>query len=402
MSGARPVILLAGGGTGGHLFPMVAVADALRKLSDVRVVYVGTERGIEARVVPARGDELELFDVRPLKGKGISGAFQGAAKAAATLPRARGLVRRLAPRAILSAGGYAAGPVGLVGALSRVPLALLVPDSTLGLTNRWLMPFARRVYVAFPEVERKMRRGIAKRTGVPLRGDFRPSPYEPRTDAFRVLVLGGSQGSKALNEIVPAALAAARANIATLSVLHQGGRGRDEELRARYGELGASSWAEVRPFLDDVAAELRRADLVIQRAGAGSLAEACAVGRPSILIPLPTADDHQRKNAESLAALGAAVCVVQKEATSSRIAAEVSALAAKVEHRAGMAARARELGRPNAAEELARDLLTLAGIGLRGTEDFGPEASSGEPPTGSEGPGSASRARSMSEEAAHV
>jgi UDP-N-acetylglucosamine--N-acetylmuramyl-(pentapeptide) pyrophosphoryl-undecaprenol N-acetylglucosamine transferase len=396
----QPVIFLAGGGTGGHLFPLVAVADALRELSDVRVIYIGTARGIETRVVPARGDELELLDVRPLKGRGISGAVQGMAKAAATLPSARALIRRLSPRAVLSAGGYAAGPVGLVAALSRVPLAILVPDSTLGLTNRWLLPFARRAYVAFPEVEKGMRPGVARRTGVPLRGSFRPSPYHPSAEAFRILVLGGSQGSKALNEILPPAFALARKELPMLSVLHQSGRDREEELRARYRELGAEAWAEVHPFVDDVAGALGRADLVIQRAGAGSLAEACAVGRPCLLIPLPTADDHQRKNADSLAAMGAAVSIVQKQATPERVAAEVVAVARDIDRRVRMAKRAEELGAPDAARVLARDLLAFAGIAQRGNEDSGPEAK----PSDAEHRGAATtrRTRGASEDGARV
>jgi len=367
--GSRPVIVLAGGGTGGHVFPMVAVADALRVEADVRVVYVGTARGIESRVVPARGDELELLDVLPIKGRGPIGAVRGVVRAVGTLPRARALVKRLGPCAVLAVGGYASGPFGFAAWLGRIPLAVLEPNSTLGLTNRWLVPFARRAYVAFAETEDKLGARVARRTGVPLRkGAFHPTPYVPSA-GLRVLVLGGSQGAKALNEVLPEAFARARREVGGLTIVHQAGMGRDEQVRSAYRALGADDWANVVPFLDDVASELAAADLVIERSGGSSLGELCAIGRPSILIPFPfAADDHQRKNARALADAGAAVCVDPTEATAARLADEVVAIAKDASRRAAMADRARSLGRPDAAREVARDLLALGGVPTRPTD----------------------------------
>ena len=358
---SEPVILLAGGGTGGHVFPMIAVADALRARAKVRVVYVGTARGMETRVIPERGDELELLDVAPIKGKGLLFALKGMGKAALVLPRARKLVRRLSPRVVLSAGGYAAGPVALAAWSAGVPVAILEPNGVLGLTNRWLRPFAKRAYVAFPEVERQFADAVVSRTGVPLRRAFAPSEYTPSPDRFRVLVLGGSQGAVALNETVPAALALAGPEIEGLEIVHQCGRAHGEKVHARYAELGIK--ARVLPFIDDVAQELEAADLVIGRAGASFLAELCAVGRASLLIPFPfAADDHQRKNAESLAAAQAAICVVQSEATPERVRDEVLALSRDTARRVAMARAARERGAPDAADRVARDLLKLSGI----------------------------------------
>jgi UDP-N-acetylglucosamine--N-acetylmuramyl-(pentapeptide) pyrophosphoryl-undecaprenol N-acetylglucosamine transferase len=359
-----PVVLFAGGGTGGHVFPMIAVADAMRALADVRVVYVGTERGIEARVLPARGDEVEFLEVLPIKGKGAIGVARGILSAAATLPRARRILTRLCPRAVLAVGGYASGPVGLVAGLSRVPLAIMEPNSVLGLSNRWLLPFARRAYVAFPETAAKIRGRVARHTGVPLRGTFVPSPYRAAEGKVRVLVLGGSQGARVLNEALPAALARAATRVAGLSILHQAGRGRDDDVRRAYEAAGTD--ARVVAFLDDVAGELGRADLVIARSGAGSVAELCAVGRASILVPFAlAADDHQRRNAEALSQAGGAVLVLESDASSDRLAAEVTALANDGTARVRMADAARALGRPDAAREVARDLLELAGIGVR-------------------------------------
>ncbi|HMJ51523.1 MAG TPA: undecaprenyldiphospho-muramoylpentapeptide beta-N-acetylglucosaminyltransferase [Polyangiaceae bacterium] len=368
---SAPLVLLAGGGTGGHVFPMIAVADAMRAEADVRVVYVGTERGIEARVLPARGDDLELLPVLPIKGQGAIGAARGLLRAARTLPRARKILTRLAPRAVLAVGGYASGPVGLMAGLSRVPLAILEPNSVLGLSNRWLLPLARRAYLAFPETGAKIRRGVVLHTGVPLRGKFVPSAYRPAGGVVRLLVLGGSQGARVLNEAVPAALALAAREIPGLTILHQAGRGHDDEVRRAY--QGASREARVVPFLDDVAQELVQADLVIARSGAGSVAELCAVGRAAILVPFAqAADDHQRHNAEAVARAGGAVVVPQGDASSERLAREVIALAKDAAARVRMADAARALGRPHAAREVARDLLQLAGIGARqGNGDVG-------------------------------
>jgi UDP-N-acetylglucosamine--N-acetylmuramyl-(pentapeptide) pyrophosphoryl-undecaprenol N-acetylglucosamine transferase len=367
-----PLVILAGGGTGGHVFPMVAVADALRNEADVRVVYVGTVRGIESRIVPARGDELELLDILPIKGRGPIGALRGVLRAAGVLPRARALLRRLSPHAVLAAGGYAAGPVGLAAWLGRVPLAVLEPNSVIGLSNRWLMPLARRAYIAFPAIDAKLRRGLARRTGIPLRGSFHATPYAPVSGQLRVLVLGGSQGAKALNEVVPSALARVAGRVGALTIVHQAGPDHDEEVRASYQALGIAS-ATVVPFLDDVAAELSRADLVIERAGASSLGELCAIGRASILIPFPfAADDHQRKNAEALAATGAAVCIDQAHATVDRIAGDVLALFHDPARRVAMAEAAKEQGRPDAARDIAVDLLTLAGIPARSSTAAAP------------------------------
>jgi len=361
---STPVVIFAGGGTGGHVFPLIAVADAMRALADVRVVFVGTERGLEARVLPARGDEVEFLEVLPIKGKGAIGAARGLWSAVATLPRARQILRRLTPRAVLAVGGYAAGPVGLVAGLSRVPLAIMEPNSVLGLSNRWLLPLARRAYVAFPETAAKMRRGVARHTGVPLRGMFVPSPSRPAAGTVRLLVLGGSQGARVLNEALPAALARAAREVSGLSILHQAGRGRDEDVRRAYQAAGAE--ARVVPFLEDVASELLQADLVIARSGAGSVAELCAVGRAAILVPFAlAADDHQRRNAEALARAGGAVVVRESDASPDRLSREVVALVSDATARARMADAARALGRPGAARDVAEDLLELSGIGTR-------------------------------------
>ncbi len=361
---ARKTILIATGGTGGHVFPGIAVADALRALADVDVTFVGTPRGLETEVVPSRGYALEVLDVVPMKGGGPARAVKGALVAARETAKAVALVRRLAPSAVLSVGGYAAGPVSLAAAALGVPLAVLEPNCVLGLANRLLAPFAARAYVAFDRTAAPFRKGRARLLGVPLRSGFTPHAYEPSATRARVLVMGGSQGAAALNERLPEAIARALRSVPRLEVVHQAGRGRDEAVREAYAREGVAS-ARVVPFLDDVARELVRADVVIARAGAVTVAELTAVGRAAVLVPFPhAADDHQAKNASALEKVGGAICIRQESADAVRIARELTRLFDDAPLRVRMADASRAHGRPTAASDVARDLLALAKVPL--------------------------------------
>jgi UDP-N-acetylglucosamine--N-acetylmuramyl-(pentapeptide) pyrophosphoryl-undecaprenol N-acetylglucosamine transferase len=338
---------------------MIAVADAVAaRAPTVRIVFVGTSRGIENKVVPERGYELELMDARPIRGGGVTGALKGVVHAARSIPDARTFVRRLSPRAVFSIGGYAAGSVCVAARTLRIPLALMEPNSAIGLANRLVAPIVQRAYTAFPESEHHFSRGVVRRTGVPIRSGFAPRPFEPGP-RFRILVLGGSQGAESLNDAVPRAISRIAGPI---EVVHQSGAGRDGAVRSLYGELGHAAQATVEPFIDDMANALGRADLVIGRAGASAVAEICAVGRPSLLIPYPFAGDHQRFNAESLVRAGASVCILSKDATVERLAAEISTLVDDRARLAAMAENARSLGKPDAAKVIAEDLLELGGI----------------------------------------
>jgi UDP-N-acetylglucosamine--N-acetylmuramyl-(pentapeptide) pyrophosphoryl-undecaprenol N-acetylglucosamine transferase len=362
---ADRTLLFAGGGTGGHVFPMIAVANAVKALApDVRLVFVGTARGMEVRVVPMQGFELELLDVLPLRGGGITGFLRGAVRAFGALGASRALVKKLKPAAVLSVGGYAAGPVSLAAWAQGVPLALLEPNSVMGLANRLVAPLVRRAYTAFEETERHFRRGRVLRAGVPLRAGFAPSSYSPPLTSLRVLVLGGSQGAKALNEVVPRAVAKFGSR---LSVVHQAGPNNAAEVQALYAELGLES-ARVEAFIDDMPTALARADLVIGRAGAGALSEICAVGRPSILLPYPyAAGDHQAHNADALVNAGAAIRIKDKLATPETMAKAIGALLSDRSLLYRMATAARNAGRPDAAQTVALDLLELAGLRVPST-----------------------------------
>jgi UDP-N-acetylglucosamine--N-acetylmuramyl-(pentapeptide) pyrophosphoryl-undecaprenol N-acetylglucosamine transferase len=363
---SKPAILIAGGGTGGHVFPAVAVAEAILVLADAEVVFCGTHRGVEARVVPARGWRLEQLDVLPMKGGGPLRALRGARFAARATLRSLTLVRELSPRAVLSVGGYAAGPVTLAAALLGVPVAVLEPNCTVGLANRILAPFAKRAYLAWPDAAGGFRARAPRWYGVPLRQGFSPRPYAARGTA-RVLVMGGSQGAHALNERVPEAIA--RLSVERdVEVLHQAGRDRDEPVRAAYARGGVKA-STVVAFIDDVAGAIEGADVVVARAGAATIAEISAIGRASVLVPFPDAsDDHQARNAEALDRARAAVCLRQEAADPARLAIEIGMLLADDARRVAMADACRALGRPNAAHDVAADLLGLASIRPRAVD----------------------------------
>ncbi len=356
-------VLIAGGGTGGHVFPMVAVGQALARLSpDSRVFYVGTPRGMESRLLGSLGLDLELLDVAPLRGGGLVGVATGVAKATASLKTSRDLLRRRKPDVVLSVGGYAGGPVALAARMLGVPLAILEPNSVFGFTNRVLAPLAKRVFFAFGNLDKKLKSGVALRSGVPLRDNFQQSPYEPQAGRFHVAVFGGSQGAKALNELLPRAFAKLLEDVPFATILHQCGRGRLEETLARYREAQVPAERfQVVEFVSNMAAELSRADVVLQRSGAGALAELCLVGRASILVPFPFAvDDHQLRNAEALSSAGAALLIEQQHASEAKLARTLCTLAYDPAARLRMAQRAASLAAPNAAETVAQGLLSLA------------------------------------------
>jgi UDP-N-acetylglucosamine--N-acetylmuramyl-(pentapeptide) pyrophosphoryl-undecaprenol N-acetylglucosamine transferase len=360
---SRPTVVIAGGGTGGHVFPAVAVAESMQALADVDVVFCGTARGVEARVIPGRGWRLETLDVEPVKGGGAKRAVRGALVAARATVHAVGLVRTLRPKAVLSVGGYASGPVSLAAALLGVPLAVMEPNSVLGLANRLLAPFAKRAYIAWDDAGARFRPRVRRDFGVPLRAGFGPRPYVAK-GTRRVLVLGGSQGAAALNERMPEVLARL-GDVPGLEVLHQAGRDRDAAVRAAYEAVKVDR-ATVVPFIDDVAKAIAEADLVVARSGASSVAELTVIGRAAVLVPFPhAADDHQARNAQALARAGGAVCVRQEAADVPRLAAEIGRLLRDDRARTRMADASRACGKPRAAHEVAADLLVLAGIAQR-------------------------------------
>lgn len=364
---SQPTVFMAGGGTGGHVFPLVAVANALRRIvPEIRPIFIGTDRGMETQFVPEQGFELELLKVLPIRGGGVKGAILGMTRAATLLPEARSLIKRYNPRAVFSIGGYAAGPISMAARTLGLPVALMEPNSVIGLANWLAAPFVQRAYTAFEITDAHFAPSLVMRSGVPLRPGFEPVPCRVHAGPLNLLVLGGSQGAKSLNHVLPEALC----RIPELKITHQCGRAHVETITRRYAECRAlhgpsstRSRVDIVPFIDDMATALAAADLVIGRAGAGAVSEIAAVGRASLLIPYPYASgDHQRINAEALERAGAARSIVESEASADRIEQELRKLCSDRAQLRSMCEAAKRLGRPFAADVVARDFLELAGL----------------------------------------
>jgi UDP-N-acetylglucosamine--N-acetylmuramyl-(pentapeptide) pyrophosphoryl-undecaprenol N-acetylglucosamine transferase len=359
MSGA-PVLIMAGG-TGGHVFPALAIARALRA-RDEAVVWLGTDRGLEAQVVPADGLPLHRIRVRGLRRRGPAAWLLAPVTLALALLDAWRVVRRLQPRVVLGMGGYTAGPGGVAAWLLRRPLVIHEQNAVAGLTNRLLSRIARRVLAAFPG---SFGPGVATTvTGNPVRADIAALPppaerFAGRTGPLRVLVLGGSQGARALNELVPAALGLLPAGDRPV-VRHQAGERTRPVAEAAYARAGVA--AEIHTFIEDMARAYAWADLVISRSGALTVAELAAAGVASILVPYPAAvDDHQTRNARFLVDAGAATLLPEAGLTPAVLAAEIRRHDRQVACERARAARA--LARPGATQAIVAACLELAGAG---------------------------------------
>lgn len=345
-------ILIAAGGTGGHIFPGIAVADELRRRDPgARIVFVGTARGLESRLVPRAGYELELLPILPLNGVGPWRALKGLALLPWSVVRALALVRRERPRAVLGVGGYAGGPVLLAAALLRVHTVILEPNAKPGFTNRRLKPFVRHAACSYEEARAFFgAKGVV--TGNPVRGGFGRIGPRDHASPFSVLVFGGSQGSRVLNQATVAALPHLPADV---RLVHQTGPAMRDEVAAAHERAGRPS--EVLAFLDDMEARVAAADLVVCRSGATTCAELTAAGKASVLVPFAqAADDHQRINARALQSAGAARMVEEKELTGESLAGAIADTLQTPGRLTAMETASRALGRPDAAARVA-DLL---------------------------------------------
>jgi UDP-N-acetylglucosamine--N-acetylmuramyl-(pentapeptide) pyrophosphoryl-undecaprenol N-acetylglucosamine transferase len=371
-------LLIAGGGTGGHLFPGLAVAEALlARVAPAEVRFVGTRRGIEARAVPRAGLPIDFIEVGTLKGQGVAGLARTLVGLPWALLQAMRIVRRFGPDLVLGVGGYASGPVVAAAALLGRRTAIMEQNAVPGLTNRWLGRLVDRVFTSFePDPARTpFPRGKVVRTGNPIRRAFRSAPSRLASEDGRLhlLVFGGSAGARRINEAMAAALPALGRFRGRLAIVHQTGEPAREGVEAGYRAAGwDAASADVRAFIDDMAGQYAWADLVVCRAGASTAAELTAVGRPAILVPYPfAADDHQEANALALVEAGAAVRVRDAELTGERLAAEVGALLDDASGRAAMAAAAARLGEPAAADRVVDEILRLTGAAAAAAQPTG-------------------------------
>lgn len=339
--------MILAGGTGGHVYPALAVA---RELLDQghEVVWMGTRSGLEARVVPAAGIPVEWLSVSGIRGKGWRNKLAAPLMLVRAFAQALAILRRVKPDVVLGMGGFVSGPGGLLARLLGIPLVLHEQNRVPGTTNRWLARWATVILEAFPGSFPE--RVGARCTGNPVRREIAGLQREARpADSIRILIVGGSLGAKALNETVPEAIALTGLS---LQIWHQTGAALRDETQARYAQHGID--ARVDAFIEDMAAAYAWADLAVCRAGAMTVSELAAVGLPAILVPFPYAiDDHQTYNARYPAEAGAAVLLPQTELTPERLAAELRALIGDAHTLHAMAESATQLAKPEAARDVA-------------------------------------------------
>ena len=349
-------MIVAGGGTGGHLFPGLAVVDALARRRPSEFVFVGSERGIESRVVPKLGHRLHLLPVRALRGQSVTSLAASVLQVPASVASAWRILGDVDPDLVIGVGGYASAPAALAAWVRRIPTVLLEQNAMPGLTNRLLGRLADRVCVSFAESAAHFPPARTVETGNPVRLATAAAPRTNRE--FSVLVFGGSAGARRLNEVGVEAFALLAKSGTAPRVVHQTGQAEHGAVGARYAERGLA--ADVRAFIDDMPSAYAAADLVVCRAGASTLAELTALGKPAILVPYPfAADDHQRRNAEALVARGAAVMILDREIAAESLAAEIARLRDEPASLRAMAEAARSLGRPDAADRVVDVCLAL-------------------------------------------
>jgi UDP-N-acetylglucosamine--N-acetylmuramyl-(pentapeptide) pyrophosphoryl-undecaprenol N-acetylglucosamine transferase len=369
-------VLFAGGGTGGHLYPALALADAMQSARPgLRVHFVGAARGVEARVLPQQGRPHTLLAFQPLYRDRVWRNWRLGPALLASVRGLSRLFRELRPSLVVGTGGYASGPACVWAMLRGMPVAVQEQNSSPGLTTRFLARRARQVHLGFPEAERHLKPGPRTRVfalGNPIRPpDSALDRAQCRAEfglfagSVGVLVVGGSQGSRAINEALLAALEAVAqgtlpARPPELEILWATGPTHVASIRERLAPLGAGGWVHATGYIDSMPRALAASDVAVSRAGAMATAELLAWGIPALLVPLPSAAaDHQTFNARALEQAGAAVCLLETDLTPERLWREITSLAGDTPERETMARAARQRARPNAALDIARELLTL-------------------------------------------
>ncbi|HEY8203724.1 MAG TPA: undecaprenyldiphospho-muramoylpentapeptide beta-N-acetylglucosaminyltransferase [Pyrinomonadaceae bacterium] len=347
-------VLIAAGGTGGHIYPGIAVAKEIMRRGPASVVrFVGTAKGLEKRVVPNAGFELSIIESAGLKNVGVVAWLRGLLLLPKSFLSARGLIREFRPDIVVGAGGYVSGPVLLAASLMKLPTLVMESNALPGWTNRVLARFVDKAAVSFAEAMPHFR-GKAVLTGNPVRSEFFDIP--PKThlsEKITLLVFGGSQGARAINEAMIDALPHLAKEKDRLRVTHQTGTAGCENTERRYAAPSWSNNVEVKAYIDDMVSEFAKADLIISRAGATTTAELLAAGKAAIMIPFPlAADDHQRRNAEALESAGAARMILQKDLTGELLANEIKALLVAPSKLREMENASRKLARRDAAAKM--------------------------------------------------
>ena len=350
--------ILAGGGTGGHVIPALAIAQQLQKQYGAEVLFVGTARGIENRLVPAAGFALRLVQVGALKNVSLATRLKTFVDLPQAVWESSRILGEFRPQVVIGVGGYASGPAMMAAILRATPTLVFEPNFVPGFANRVVARFVSGAAVHFAETGKYFRRCVL--TGVPVREAFFTIAESPVNFAPVLLIFGGSQGAHAINQVVMQSVAELLRRIPDLHIIHQTGERDYNDARAVYAQLAGS--VEAHRFIDDMPAQFARASLLICRSGASTVAEITAAGKPAIFVPFPrAADDHQKRNAEALQRAGAAVMLEESQLSSESLIATVSSLLQDRPRLAAMSNAARSLSHPNAAREIAEMAAKLAG-----------------------------------------
>jgi len=359
-------IIVAAGGTGGHLYPAVALArEFLRRDSSTKVLFVGTSRGLESKVLAHEGFELALIDAKPVMGMGLLGMLKGLCAMPVSLWQCRRILRSRHARLVIGVGGYTSPMMVMAAAFSGVARVILEPNANPGMANKAVAPFVQRVFLAFDSAAASFDRAKVRVVGTPIRREFlaratqEPAPSS-KSGRQHVLIFGGSQGAKAINSAAIEGLPEMMKHRPHMTVTHQTGEADHARVAEAYRRAGVSVTAT--PFLYDMPSAINAADLVVARAGAMTVAELTTCGKPAILIPLPTAIyDHQMKNARVMEAAGAAIVLPQADLTGARLASTIAKVLDDPARVKAMCAATTTLRRTDAAESIVRECYALIG-----------------------------------------
>jgi UDP-N-acetylglucosamine--N-acetylmuramyl-(pentapeptide) pyrophosphoryl-undecaprenol N-acetylglucosamine transferase len=353
-------VMIAGGGTGGHVIPALAIAAALKSAYAADICFVGTAKGMETRLVPQAGYRLELIEVGQLNRVSLATKMKTLVALPHGVLSCLGLLGRFKPQVVLGVGGYASGPAMMAALLRRIPTLAFEPNAVPGMANRLIGKRVSAAAVNFVPTLAYFHN--AEVTGIPVRAEFFALPPRPSDAAARLLIMGGSQGARALNQRMPEIARELLDAVPGLTILHQAGARHAESTQAAYVAGGAppNRW-QVQAFLEDMPRQFAASDLILARSGASTVAELAASGKPSLLVPFPqAADDHQRKNAEALSQGGAAVTLLEQDMTAAILLANLTSLLTVRTRLQSMSANARTFAHPKAAQRIAELAATLA------------------------------------------
>lgn len=360
-------VVIAAGGTGGHLYPAVALArEFLRRDPSTRILFVGTTRGIESKVLAHEGFELAFITAKPVMGKGLLDVMRGMFSIPAGLWQSLRILQRRRADLVIGVGGYTSPTMLVAAALKGVTRVILEPNAYPGMANKVVAPFAQRIFLAFESAAPSFDRQKVRVVGTPIRQEFLLQPGQgdasvPGRSGPHLLIFGGSQGAKAINSAILDGLPSFVKHIPGLAITHQTGEADHQRVSAAYQQLGVR--AEVSPFLYDMPKVLQTADLVVARAGAMTIAELTACGKPAILIPLPTAIyDHQMKNARAMEAAGGATVLSQADLTGARLSELIGAILQDPQRLQTMRTKSWEMRRIDAGEVIVRECYALMGV----------------------------------------